>query len=139
MSENNFSNVINSLLVSKPPIAFVAGYQNPCIISSEFLSSWAVTVLTTPPPASIEEISKKGKGKGKAKAIEVDVVMKGVEVERKVLPLLWVDMKGQIVPDLWNQAINWIKGTLLTCSGATAVSKLFFLLFFLIDLPNLVS
>lgn len=124
MSENDFAIIVESLLNSEFPLAFWAGYSTPVIVSSEFLSKWTITLLVSPPAAPISKASKKGKGKQKAVVVDVEVE----DVERSILPVLWIDMKGNIVPELYNQAVAWLKGTLLTCAGATAVSsKLIFL------------
>lgn len=121
MSENDFTVIVESLLNLDLPLAFWAGYSTPVIVSSQFLSKWTIRVFVPPSVAPTPPVSKKGKGKQKAVIVDVEVEVE--DVERSILPVLWIDMKGNIVPELYSQAVAWLKGTLLTCAGATAVSS----------------
>ncbi|KAI5477638.1 B-block binding subunit of TFIIIC family protein [Pseudohyphozyma bogoriensis] len=83
---------ISTIINTKPPLAFLAGDTAPALIASRWLSSWAV-------------MSAKSTD-GKCSPF---------------FPYLWLDIRGQMVPDLWNRASWWLKSFLAIHPGSTCV------------------
>ncbi|GAA5919094.1 hypothetical protein JCM6882_004891 [Rhodosporidiobolus microsporus] len=78
---------------SGAPLALFAGSAALSVVSTSYLSSWTVAL---PKAAIVED-----------------------EQPRRVLPCLWIDLAGEVNLELWNRAVGWVKGELLTRAGMT--------------------
>lgn len=140
-----YHNIIHLLLHSSPPLAFWAGDSSPILVSAHFLSKWTVLVYPTTANSAEKNDSLRRSNKGKGKEIvpeeeasesasrdrsesveeaEVEVAEAEAEVGegKRVFPLLWIDMTGRILSELWEAALCYVKEDLLVHSGATVVS-----------------
>ncbi|GAA5839056.1 hypothetical protein JCM11251_007864 [Rhodosporidiobolus azoricus] len=80
---------------SGKPLAFFAGTSAPCLVSSLYLSSWAINLLSSPDKPEEHQ-------------------------SKRILPCLWIDLHGKVNLELWSRAVGWVKGELLQRAGSTA-------------------